>query len=317
MSFRRIAPCALALIAVGCDSGTTGVPVEHEGAGDVRAIHITWNGQRMPDVLRTGARGTFRLDVELEDAAGNFHPRGDRRVMWGSTNPAVVDGTDQPGAAYVYLNQNGTAKIIAHFDGLRDTVSFEIAQVAVAARLMADTVVTLAADARDLSGAAGGYHAFRYAAIRVDSNGYPVSSTEPLRFDPGLNALFEVAPEPRGDTIAVLGLRAGAGALVTRFGEVADTVPVQIADAYRVVRLIESPSGARWTSPDTVRIPAGAAVVFQNETRGDLMVEAYDTHRGWRAGPIQPNGRRAQLFTQEGSYPYYWHGAEGVVIVTP
>jgi hypothetical protein len=137
-----------------------------------------------------------------------------------------------------------------------------------------------------------------------------------MRFDAGLDALFEIAPEPRGDTIAVLGLRAGAGALVTRFGDAADTVPVQVADAYRVVRLLESPSGARRTFPDTVRIPAGAAVVFQNETRGDLLVDSYDS-RSWRAGPVQPNGRRAQLFSREGTYPYYWHGAEGVVIVTP
>jgi hypothetical protein len=306
-----------ALIVIACDSGTTGVPDESAGAGTIRAIHIIWNGQRMPDLLRTGARGTYRLDVELEDAAGNILPRGDRRVTWGSTNPAVVDGGDQPGAVYIHLNRNGAARVIAHLDGLRDTVAFEIAQVAVAARLMADTVVTLASDARDLSGGQGSYHAFRYAAVRVDSNGYPVSSTEPMRFDAGLGALFEVAPEPRGDTIAVLGIRAGAGALVTRFGEAADTVPVQIADTYRVVRLIQSPSGAQWMSPDTVRIPVGAAVVFQNETGAAQLVESFDTQRRWRAGPIQPNGRRAQLFTREGSYPYYWHGAEGVVIVTP
>jgi hypothetical protein len=317
MPLRRIAACLIVTLSAGCDSSATGVAAEEIGGDRIHAIHITWNGVRMPDVVRTGARGTFRFDVELEDAAGKLHPRGDRRVTWGSTNPAVVDGGDQPGAAYIYLNQNGTARVIAHLDGLRDTVSFEIEQVAVAARVIADTVVTLSSDARDLSGGTNLYHAFRYAAIRVDSNGYPVSSTEPMRFDAGVDAPFEVAPEPRGDTIAVLGIRPGAGALITQFGAAADTVPVQIAAAYRVVRLIESPSGVRRTLPDTVRIPAGAAIVFQNETRGGLAINSFGSVRAWRAGPVQPNGRRAQLFSSEGTYPYYWHGGEGVVIVTP
>lgn len=318
MPSRRTAASLLVALTLGCGPAATGLPTEGPSGAAIRAIHITANGVPMPSVVRTGALGSFLADVVLEDAAGNLHPRGDRRVAWGSTNPAVADGGDQPGAAFIYLNRNGEAKIIAHLDGMRDTVAFQIAQVAVAGRLVADTVVTLTSDARDLSGAPSAYHAFRYAAVRVDSNGYTVSSTERIQFDPGLDAPFEVVPEPRGDTVAVLGIRAGAGALVTRLGDAADTVTVQIADAYRVVRLIETPGGALRTFPDTVRIPAGAAVILQNETRSAITIDGYVAQGvGWRAGPLQANGRQAQIFTKAGTYPYHWHGGEGLVIVTP
>jgi plastocyanin len=316
MSRPTIPALLLLAVVLGCGPASTAPPVA--GTSDIRAIHITRNGAAMPAVVRTGALGSYLFDVVLEDAAGNLHSRGDRRVTWGSTNPAVADGGEQPGAAVIYLNRNGDARIIAHLDGMRDTVAFEVLQVAVAGRLIADTVVTLAGDARDLSGSASAYHAFRYAAERVDSNGYNVPSTERLVFDAGLDAPFEVVPEARGDTVAVLGFRPGVGALVTRFGAAADTVTVQVADAYRVVRLIETPSGALRTLPDTVRIPAGAAVVFQNETRGVVAVDGRSVESvGWHAGPLRPNGREAQIFSTSGTYRYFWNGGERVVVVTP
>ena len=319
MSPRPSAASLLIAITLGCSPAATALPTEGASAA-IRAIHITRNGAPMASTVRTGALGTYLLDVALEDAAGGLHPRGDQRVTWGSTNPAVADGGEQPGPAIIYLNRNGEAKIVAYLDGMRDTVTFQIAQVAVGARVEADTVVALAADARNLNGAAHGYHDFRYGASRVDSNGYVVSSTVPMRFDAGVDPIFEVLSEPRGDTIVVRGIRTGTSALRTTFGEFTDVVPVQVTDAYRVVRLIETPSGALRTIPDTVRIPAGAAVVFQNETRRIVMIDSFDfgSHRtNWRAGPLQPNGRQAQLFSKAGTHSYFWNGGEAFIIVTP
>jgi hypothetical protein len=256
------------------------------------------------------------LDVVLEDADGVLHPRGNRRVTWGSTNPAVADGGDQPGTAFVRLNRNGEAKIIAHFEGLRDTVTFQITQIVAMGTLVADTVVTLSADALDLSGATSAYHGFRYATLRVDSNGYVVDSREPLRFEVLPQGLVDIFPESVGDTVAILGTHAAAGVILTWFRDMADTVPVQVADAYRVIRLIQTPSGALRTLPDTVRIPRGAAVIFQNETPGTLLVESLIAP-GWRVGWLRPNGRQAQTFTRVGTHDFFWFGGAGTVIVTP
>jgi hypothetical protein len=317
MPSRRITIILFAVLAAACGPAATEVPDSPSGTV-IRAIHITRNGVEAGATIRTGALGGYVFDVVLEHADGTLHPRGDRRVTWGSTNPAVADGLDPEGAAYIHFFRNGEAKLIAQLEGLRDTVSLEIAQVAVAGRMSADTLVTLSSDARDLSGAPSAYHGFRYAAVRVDSNGYAVNSTEAIHFDAGNDPLFQVVSEPRGDTISVLGIRGGIGTLVTRFETAADSVPVQIANAYRVVRLIETPSGARRTSPDTLRIPAGAAVIFQNETRGLLRVDGPANERiGWRAGPLQPNGREPQIFSLPGTYPFFWGGGEGTIIVTP
>ena len=315
MPLRRLATLAFVL-TLGCGPAAGEFPTSSPGSGDFRAIHIVRGGVPVAPVVHAGALGSILLDVVLEDAAGVLHPRGNQRVSWGSTNPAVADGGDQPGPAYINLNQNGEAKIIAHFEGLRDTVTFRIVQVAALGTLIADTVVTLTPEARNLSGAISAYHGFRYAAIRVDSTGHDVASREPLRFEEIPDGLVDVVPESVGDTVAVFGNHVGTGAIVTWLADVADTVPVQVADAYRVVRLIRTPSGAHFTLPDTVRIPRGAAVVFQNETPSTLSIESILT-LGWRVGWLRPNGRQAQLFTNVGNHDFIWQGGAGTVIVSP
>jgi hypothetical protein len=321
MSPRSSIALLLAAVILGCGPEANGLPSESPGTDD-RAIHIAdAYGAPLPAFIRSGALGGLSLEVMVEDASGTLHgldPRGDRRATWGSTNPGVADVDDRAGPVTVYLNRNGEARIIAHLDGLRDTITVQIAQVAVGARVDADTVVTVTADARNLSGAAGTYHAFRYRAVLVDSNGFAVSGTAPMQFDAGADPLFDVALEPRGDTVSVSGIRAGTGTLIARLGEVTHTVPVQVAEAYGVVRLIETPSGAMRTLPDTVRIPAGAAVVFQNETRRFVMIDSYGTQQiNWRVGVLPPNGRQAQFFTAPGFHSFTWNGGEGVVIVGP
>lgn len=313
---RRCLALTIFAMTLGCGPASGGLPTEEAGASGFRAIHIVRDGVPLEPVVRAGALGVVPLDVVLEDADGVFHPRGNRRVTWGSTNPAVADGGDQPGTTFIRLSGDGEAKVIAHFDGLRDTVTFRIAQVVALGTLVTDTAVTLSADARDLSGAASAYHGFRYATIRVDSNGYVVDSREPLRFEVVPQGLVEIVPESVGDTVAILGAHAGAGVILTWFREVADTVPVQVANAYRVIRLIQTPSGALRTLPDTVRIPSGAAVVFQNETPGTLLVESL-VAPGWRVGWLRPNGRQAQTFTRVGNHDFFWFGGAGTVIVTP
>jgi hypothetical protein len=118
-----------------------------------------------------------------------------------------------------------------------------------------------------------------------------------------------------------------------------------VADRYAVLRLIETGSATgHYTLPDTVRIPAGAAVIFQNETRGFIGFDGVDgviprstdaesspsgplqpTVNGrlqsgnvqWHVGPIPSNGREAQRFTSPGTYEFWWAGQPRTVIVTP
>ena len=315
MLLRRIAPLCLAM-CLGCSPDGGGLPTEEPGSGDFRAIHIVHDGVPLAPVIRSGALGGVLLDVVLEDAGGVLHPRGIHRVTWGSTNPGVADGGEGSGATWVHFNRNGEAKIIAHAVGLRDTVTFQIAQVAVKGTLVPDTVFTLSADARDLSGAVSAYHGFRYAAIRVDSTGNVVDSREPLRFDVLPDGLVEIEPESVGDTVAIFGNRAGAGIVRVWLGDVADSLVVRVADAYRVVRFVETPSHALSIVPDTVRIPRGAAVVFQNETRHTALVQSL-VAPGWSTSWIRPNGRRARIFATVGAHEFSGPGGVGVVIVTP
>ena len=315
MLLSRLVPLA-ALALFACSPASGGLPTEESGASGVMAIHIVRDGVQLAPVVRAGALGVVQLDVVMEGADGVLQARGNRRVSWGSTNPGVVDAGDQPGPAFIHVNRNGEAKVIAHFDGLRDTVTFQVTQVAVIATIVADTVVTLSPDARDLSGAASAYHAFRHAAVRRDSTGHVVDSRQPLAFVAIPDGLVDVVPETVGDTIQIFGNRPGSGHIVTWFNSVADTVPVQVADAYRVIRLVQTPSGALRTLPDTVRIPRGAAVIFQNETLGTFLVESLIAP-GWRVGWLRPNGRQAQVFTKVGAHDFFWPGGAGAVIVTP
>ena len=317
MSFRRTAATLVVTLALGCSPAATALSGDGPGRG-VRAIHITRNGLEAPPVLRVGALGPLLLDIVLEDATGSRIPRVDEQVAWGSTNPGVADAGMQFARGEIFVNRNGEARIIAHHGGMRDTVVIQVAQVPVAGRVDADTIVTLTPDARNLNGAAHGYYEFRYGAARLDSNGFAVTSTIPMHFDVGPDPMFTVSLEPRGDTIAVRGLRTGTSELKTTFGDFTDIVPVQVTDAYRVVRLIETASRIMRTLPDTVRIPVGAAVIFQNETGSTLLLGGTDDHGAqWRVGPMRPNGRQAQLFTVPGGYLYHWLGGTGVVIVTP
>ena len=313
---------ALILVLPSCGPAPTGDAGEGSQGEPARAIHIAdAGGVPVPAIMRVGALGALFFRVMVEDGQGSLQaldPDGQRQATWGSTNPGVADASRLRGATEVHFNRNGEARIIAYLDGLRDTVTLQIHQVPFAGRIVADTIVTLSRDARDLSGAPSAYHGFRYGTVRVDSNGYTVATTERLEFDPGIDGLFEVVPEPREDTIAVLGIRPGVGRLVTRLREVADTTPVQVADAYRVVRLIETPSGAVRTLPDTVRIPAGAAVIFQNETRRWISVAGVEQERvDWFILPFPPNGRQARIFTRPGVQHFTWYAGYGKVIVTP
>lgn len=313
---------ALFLVLPSCGPAPTGEGGEGAHGEAIRAIHIVdTSGVPVSSVMRVGALGTVFFAVMVEDNRGLLHaldPNGDRQATWGSTNPGVADASRLRGATEVHVNRNGEARIIAYLDGLRDTVTLQIQQVPAVGRVVADTVVTLSPDARDLSGAPSAYHAFRYATTRVDANGYAVATTEHLDFNPGSDGLFEVIPEVRQDTIAVLGIRAGTGRLITRLRERADTVPVQVAAAYRVVRLVITPSGIPRTLPDTVRIPAGAAVIFQNEARGSITVLGGDSNEvEWETGFFRPNGRRARIFSRPGVQFFYWTGGYGTIIVTP
>lgn len=311
-----LAPLAIAF-AIACGGEPTGVGDPAVDSGP-RAIHILLDGRPVGERLEIGALGAVSFTLAEEQADGQLRPILGRRVVWGSTYPAIAEAYEGLDVGYALVKRNGRARIIAELDELRDTVALEIAQVAVAARVLADTLVVLTADAVDLGGGSDPHDALRFPVIRVDSNGYEVVSSEEISFSTHDEAPFTVASDQLGDLASIQGIRPGVGKLVVTLGDVSDTVVVQVTDAYRVVRLVEMPSGLLRVFPDTAHIPSGAAVIFQNEA-------SFTTHLGadhsasiqWRAGPIQVHGREAQLFTEPAVYSYAWGGAHRAIVVNP
>ena len=311
-----LAPAAVAL-AVAC-SGETTAPAGDDPPAVARAIHILLDGRPAESVLEVGAFGAISFTVAEEDAGGSLTPVAGRKVVWGSTYPAIMEAYVGVDNGYALVKRNGRARLIAELDGLRDTVSLEIAQVAVAARVLADTLVVLTEDAVDLGGGSAPHAPLDFQVIRVDSNGYEVPSSEEIRFSPTDDAPFAVTSDPSGDLASLVGVRPGTGKLVVTLGNRSDTVLVQVTDAYRVVRLVEMPSGLLRVFPDTATIPRGAAVVFQNESSFTTSVDGAGAGgQGWRVGPILIRGREAQIFDSADVFSYGWGGGARAIVVTP
>jgi hypothetical protein len=317
---RLLIVTALAGLGLGCGPDATGLPPERPVDG-IRAIHISRSGLPVDTIIRVGALGGIALDILIEEADGTIRGRlADERVVWGSTFPAVVDGGDQDGTAFMHLRRDGRAKVIAHHGGLRDTVAIEIAQVPVAVRFLADSVlVGLTPDARNVTGAQE-FHALHYVAIREDSNGFgmPGSASSPIQYTVSPDAPFTLESTARGDTVTITGTQAGEGTITVQLGESSMPVPVTITDTFGLMRMIETPSGAFRTFPETVRIPVGAAVIFQNETRQAIGINLLRPLTSQTARrPIPMHGRGVRIFTEPGRYDVDWIGPPAVVIVSP
>jgi hypothetical protein len=310
------APVAIAF-AVAC-SGETTAPAGDDPPAAARAIHILLDGRPAQAALEVGAFGAISFTVAEEDADGRLTPVAGRKVIWGSTYPAIMEAYEGVDNGYALVKRNGRARLIAELDGMRDTVALEIAQVAVAARVLVDTLVVLTEDAMNLGGGATGHDPFDFHVIRVDSNGYEVPSSEEISFAPTDDAPFSITSDGGGNLASLVGTRPGTGKLIVTLGNRSDTVHVQVTNTYRVVRLVEMPSGLLRVFPDTATIPAGAAVVFQNEASFVTSVDgARQAGQEWRAGPILVRGREAQIFTSPDVYSYAWGGEPRAVVVTP
>lgn len=310
---------ALVLTAVlsGCSPASTGPDPELPGS-DITAIHIARGGVPVDSLIRTGTLGSMSFELLLEDRNGTLHQLGGRRAVWGSTHPSVLDeALGDGGQVFVFRQQNGRARLVAQVGEMRDSVAVEIRQVAVSARLDVDTIVTLAPGARDVTGGPTAFHYFRFAAQPVDSNGYRVDATAPIQYTPIGDASFDIFPTPRGDTLFVAGRETRDGRLAIRFAGGADTLAVQVADSYRLLRLTESSDGQPLPLPPSVTVPRGTAIIIQNNTRFQaLFGEQGRPTTSWRMGPVAPARTEAQVFRSPGVYELWWIGQRCLVIVT-
>ena len=314
---RTLLPLLLAAVA-SCSPESTS-PDRERPVEDIRAIHIARDGVPVDTLISTGTLGFMRLMLLAELGDGTLRPITEERVVWGSTQPSVIDDYYRDnGDVFFTRHQNGRARLIAAFGGFRDSVTIDIHQVANAVILNADTLVALTPNAIDLSGGPTAYHTMRFGAVRVDSNGIIVASTERIDYDVVGDTLFDLFPEARGDTLSIAGRAVGEGRIAVRVGQRADTVPVQVADRYRVIRFALAPNGAPRPLPATTTIPAGAAIIFRNETPFEIQLgDASTPSLSWHIGPIQPGGRQAQRFATPGTLELIWAGQPSYIIVTP
>ena len=307
----------LAALLPGCAPESTGPDAERPGT-DIVAIHIARGGVPVDSVMRTGALGTMSFELLLESRDGKLQPATTARIAWGSTHPSVLDEAfGAAGQVFVFRHQNGRARLVAQVGPLRDSVAVEIRQVAVLARLNVDTMVTLAPGARDITGAPTAYHTFRFGAVAVDSNGYRVESAERIEHFTVGDAPFEIFPSPRGDIVFVAGREARDGRAGIRFAGRIDTLPVQVADRYRVLRLTETPSGTLHPLPSSVTVPRGTAIIFQNNTSYiGVFGEPNRETLAWSTGPVYPGRFEAQLFRSAGVFEVWWGGQRCLITVT-
>ncbi len=312
MTLRTLLPLLIA-VNLGCAPESAG-PVEPLPAGDIRAIHITRDGVRVDSIVRTGTLGLLTFGVEVEARDGTLRPHGSVRAAWGSTQPSIVDPRVYAnGEMFVFRHQNGRARIVAEVGRFRDSVTVAIMQVATTVQFKPDTFVTLTPAARDVTGDPTAYHTFRFGAERLDSNAFPVATFGRIDYEVVGDAPFDLFSDARGDTLSIAGRVVGSGSLVARISGVTDTLPVQVADAYRVLRL--TTGSDRMPRPlASVTIPRGTAIIFRNETPlPEVLVEL----NRWRVGPIPPGGSEAQLFGTPGVFLVRWAGRFSTITVTP
>ena len=314
---RTFLPALLLTVVVsGCSPESTG-PAPDLAGSEITAIHIARGGVPVDSTLRTSTLGSMSFELLLEDRNGTLHASGSTRIAWGSTHPSVLDAAfGGEGQVFAFRVQNGRARLVAEVGDLRDTVAVEIRQVAVAASFNADTIVTLAEGALDIMGAPTAYHTFRFAAHPVDSNGYRVSAAGPIVYTPLGDAQFDIYPTPRGDTLFIAGRAARDGRLQVELAGGTDTLHVQVAERYRVLRLTQGPDGRPLPLPSTITIPRGTAIIFQNNTALHALFDEPPRPNRWRAGMISPGSFEAQIFRAPGTYDLWWANARTSIIVT-
>ena len=307
----------LAVLLPGCAPGSTGPDADLPGS-DIAAIHIARGGVPVDSVLRTGALGSMSFELLLESRDGALHPAGTRRIVWGTTHPSVLDESfGSNGQVFVFRHQNGRARLVAEVGSLRDSVAVEIRQVAVEARVHIDTMVTLAPGARNITGGSTDHHGFRLSALPVDSNGYLVEVAEPVEHSPIGPAPFDLNVGARGESVLVFGREARDGRMQIRFAGRTDTLAVQVADRYRVLRLTQASNGRLQPLPAMVTIPRGTAIVFENHSNfAGVFGEPDRPALSWRAGPVNPGGAEAQLFRSPGVFEVWWAGERCLITVT-
>ena len=306
-----------AALFAGCAPESTGPDSELPGS-DIAAIHIARGGRPVDSLVRTGALGSMSFELLLESRDGTLHPATETRIAWGTTHPSVLDesfGTN--GQVFVFRAHNGRARLVAEVGSLRDTVTVEIRQVAVTARVQVDTLVTLAPGARDLAGAPTAYHSFRFGVVPVDSNGYRVAAAGRIEHFPIGDATFDHFSTPRGDTVLIAGREARDGRMGIRFEGRTDTVVVQVAERYRVLNLSETGNGRLQPLPQSVTIPRGTAIIFRNlSSHSTVFGEPQRPTLSWKTGPLSPGGIEAQLFRSPGVFEVWWAGELCRIIVT-
>jgi hypothetical protein len=296
-----IAGSAVLVVACGGDSGTAAPPY-------AAYVYIERNGVPVDSVLPVDAFGTIRLTALVLNPSRVEMSPGTYTISWATTAPGVA-GVNADGTTDV--TANGSALVIVRADKVADTVRLVVNQQATQARVQQDTVVAFTPGATALDGSAA-VDSMRFTAVRTDANGNAAPSSGTITWDVVDTSMFAIVPNAGGDTVAIVGKAVGAARLAIHFGTYTDTLPVQVASAYKTVGYTVIPGGIVVT-PSSVTIPAGAAVVFRNPEASATQVLG----TGWRVGPILPVGREGQVFGTPGTYPFTIGSGNGSVTVTP
>jgi hypothetical protein len=317
MSLRAGVAVFVAIISLSCADSASAPVDQTPGASAARSVVILRKGAPADSMELIRYYGTVPVAVQVRDGNGVIVAPSSYRTEWGTTNPAFVDVLIEGAQTFGIAKRDGTAKLIARVGDARDTLALVIRQVAITMRTQQDTLVVPAPGAVRLDGGSTtGYDTMRFTSERIDSLGNVATTPNDSITFALLDSLVFVTAEARGDTARITGRAPGTSIFFGQFGRYSRVISAQVVSAFSVVRITEKTGGTIAVLPDTARIAAGSAIIFQNETKSVVSFKG-DLAPAWRVGPVPPNGREGQLFTQAGTFRYAYGGATHVVIVSP
>jgi hypothetical protein len=306
---------AISLLACAGDAAAPPPVTDPDGGFSLHMQVEHAEAAREMDVL---SLGWLHLAAVVRDSLGRVVPESEleQRLEWASTAPGVVVVTHNTGVAFV--RRDGFTRIIVRLGRMRDSTLLTVKQTAVRAYLMPDTVVALVPGTEVLSAGAIASDTLRVGATRVDANGFGTIETFPITYSVSDPGLLTVIPEPRGDTIRVIGSRTGIGDIIVNYRGTPSTTPAQVIDKVAVMRIVIR-QGEVEVIPNGISIPVGAGIVFRNETPFVLGVYSASGIPGgiWQVGPIASLGSEAQRFTEPGTFQFTLGGAAYTIVVTP
>lgn len=297
------------LIAVSCGDSTPPT-----SGNRVAEVMILLENDEADTVYRADFLGgldlrAIALNSRREELPGNTYV-----ISWSSSDGSIA----AVAGGHVTASKNGSVWIIARSADFADSIRIAIVQTARQVRLRQDTVVALTPGATKISGNAVDVtvqrpDTLRFEAYITDRAGTPATSDVSIGYTNLDPSVFTIIPNPRGDTVKIIGIAPGSGGVALSFLDFRDTVAVQVVSSYALVQINQG-LGATIVTPSNVTVPAGAAVLFQNGLDGGSFLVLGS---GWRVGPIPSRLREANVFSRAGSFSYTVGSATATVTVTP